>query len=417
MTVTTDNPVPTEPTHDLVIVGGGLVGASLACATAALGLHTALVEAFPFRAERPSYDDRTLALAQGTRRIFQGLGLWEQLQEVSPIHRIHISDRGYPGFARLDRRDHGVEALGYVIPARAVGACLLDRLESLSGVEIISPARLNSLRVDTALAHLQLDTDNSTQTLRTRLVVGADGIRSRVRSELGIPALSYDYGQSAVVANVSPGQPHQQRAFERFTDSGPLALLPLGENRCAMVWTARSDQVPALLALSDPEFLSALQQRFGDRLGTFQRLGRREAYPLTLVKASEHARHRVALLGNAAHTLHPVAGQGFNLGLRDVAALAEVLGEALSRGEDIGDQRVMARYADWRRWDQRRTVAFTDGLARLFGDVPPPLRLARNLGLLAFDLFPPAKRLLARQTMGLSGRLPRLALGLPLVRP
>ena len=403
---------------DVLIVGGGLVGGSLACALAGLGLRITLVEAFPFRAGHPGYDDRTLALAYGTRRIFQGLELWDDLDEASPIHSIHISDRGRPGIARLERRDHGVEALGYVIPARAVGAALMQRLEALPGVEVVSPARLSGLRMDATTASATLDTEAGSRELRARLVVGADGMRSRVRAELGIPAFSYDYGQSAVVANVSPAESHRQRAFERFTDSGPLALLPLTDNRCAMVWTARSDRVPALLALSDEAFLTALGERFGDRLGRFIRLGRRDAYPLSLVKAAEHARHRVALLGNAAHTLHPVAGQGFNLGLRDVAALAEVIHDAHARGEDFGDGRVLERYADWRRWDQRRTVAFTDALARLFGAAaPPPLRLARNLGLLTFDLLPPAKRLLARQAMGLTGKLPRLALGLPLVSP
>mgnify|MGYP001051672006 CR=1 FL=1 len=410
---------PASATHDfdLLIIGGGLVGASLACALAGRGLRIGLVEARPFQTGHPSYDDRTLALAHGTRRIFEGLGLWRSLGEVSPIHSIHISDRGHPGIARLEGRDHGVEALGYVVPARVVGAALLERLATLPEVEILSPARLSGLRIDAVAAVASLETDSGPRTLRARLVVGADGARSRVRAELGIPAFGYEYGQSALVANVSPAEPHRQRAFERFTDSGPLALLPLGDNRCAMVWTARSDRLPDLLALSDEAFLAALQQRFGDRLGAFVRVGRRESYPLSLVKAGEHARHRVALLGNAAHTLHPVAGQGFNLGLRDVAALAEVIHDGLTRQQDIGEQTLLTRYADWRRWDQRRTVAFTDGLTRLFSHPAPSLRLARNLGLLAFDLFPPAKRLLARQTMGLTGNLPRLALGLPLDPP
>lgn len=401
--------------YDLVIIGSGLVGGSLACALSGLGLRMALVEAFPFRAERPSYDDRTLALAQGTRRIFEGLALWDSLKEASPIHHIHISDRGYPGIARLDRREQGVDALGYVVPARVVGQALMDRLESLDDVTILSPAQLSTLQIHPDTAQVDLDTDNGPQRLHTRLVVGADGGRSRVRTELGISAFSYDYGQSAILANVSPSQTHAQRAFERFTDSGPLALLPLHDERCAMIWTARNDQVADLLALSDTDFLAALQHRFGGRLGRFRQLGKREAYPLVLVQAQQHTRHRAALLGNAAHTLHPVAGQGFNLGLRDVAVLAQVIHDALVQNQDIGATPVLDRYARWRRWDQRRTLAFTDGLARLFAHPAPPLRLARNLGLLAFDLLPPMKHLLARQTMGLAGKPPRLALGLPLV--
>ena len=401
--------------YDILIIGGGMVGASLACAVVGQGLRIGLVEARPFpSSEHPAYDDRTLALAYGTRRIFQGLGLWQPLAAaVTPILDIHISDGGRPGIARLNHRQEGVEALGYVAEARLIGAVLGERLAHLDGVELLCPASLEDVTIDADAVQVRLQ--NTTAVLRARLLVAADGADSQVRRQLGIDAMRWDYGQTAVIANVTPEYPHAQVAYERFTDNGPLALLPMSAKRCALVYTVPTEQADAVLNLSDAAFLERLQASFGERLGRFQRTGRRRAHPLTLVKSREHARHRVAIIGNAAHTLHPIAGQGFNLGIRDVAALAEVIVDACRQGEDFAQDRVLQRYADWRRWDQRRTIAFTDGLTRLFSNPLGPLRLARNLGLLAFDLLPPAKHLLARQTMGLEGRLPRLARGLPLL--
>ena len=403
--------------HDLLIIGGGMVGASLACALADLHLRIGLVEIAPLTlSAHPSYDDRTIALAQGTKRIFQALGLWETLgPTATPIRQIHISEHGGAGFAHLDSREEGVEALGFVAEARLIGAALLAKLPTLSGVELLCPARLEKVAIepDIARASIRLG-DGRTAELRAKLLVAADGANSPVREQLGVRALRWEYGQQAVIANVTPTLPHQNVAYERFTGEGPVALLPMSDNRCAVVCTVNNPDVPAVLALDDAGFAVLLQQRFGDRLGDFSRIGRRQAYPLFLLKAREHARHRVAIIGNAAHTLHPIAGQGFNLGIRDVAALAEVVADARRDGRDIGDLAVLDRYADWRRWDQRQTIAFTDALTRLFVNPLLPVRAARNLGLLAFDLCPPVKHLFARQTMGLDGRLPRLARGLPL---
>lgn len=403
--------------YDLLIIGGGLVGASLACALDGLGVRIGLVEAAPLTVSAQSgYDDRTLALAQGTRRIFQSLGLWSQLAETAtPIQCIHISERGQPGIARLDSRDEGVEALGYVAEARQVGAALLAKLPTLRGVDVLCPARLETVTVqpEAAYATLRLG-DQQTVQLHTRLLVAADGAQSPVREQLGIAALRWDYGQQAVIANLTPERPHQNVAYERFSDEGPVALLPMSENRCAVVCAVHTADAAAVMALDDTKFIALLQQRFGDRLGRFQRVGRRQAFPLFLLKAREHARHRVAIIGNAAHTLHPIAGQGFNLGLRDVAALAEVVATAWRCGADLGDLQVLTRYADWRRWDQRQTLAFTDTLNRVFANPLWPVRVARNLGLLTFDRLSPIKHQLARQAMGLNGRLPRLARGLAL---
>ncbi|HCK81378.1 MAG TPA: 2-octaprenyl-6-methoxyphenyl hydroxylase [Candidatus Competibacter sp.] len=407
----------TVPDYDLLIVGGGMVGASLACALAGQNLRIGLIEAAPFTVSaHPSYDDRTIALAQGTRRIFQTLGLWETLEPTAaPIRKIHISERGGIGFAHLDCREEGVDALGYVAEARLIGAALLAKLPTLSGVELLCPARLEQIAVEPAAARATVRWgDERTVELSARLVVAADGARSPVREQLGIPALRWEYGQQAVIANVTPTLPHRQVAYERFTEDGPVALLPMADNRCAVVCTVHEPDVAAVLALDDAGFIALLHHRFGDRLGPFSRVGGRQAYPLFLLKSREHARTRVALIGNAAHTLHPIAGQGFNLGIRDVAALAEIIADGRRDGRDIGDLAVLNRYADWRRWDQRQTIAFTDALTRLFVNPLSPVRAARNLGLLAFDFCPPLKHWFARQTMGLDGRLPKLARGLPL---
>ena len=403
--------------YDLLIIGGGMVGASLACALDGLDLRIGLVEAAPLTVSaHPGYDDRTLALAQGTRRIFQTLGLWPALEAAAtPIERIHISERGAPGFAHLDCHEEGVEALGYVVPARAIGAALLAKLPTLRGVELLCPARLETLHLSSDAARATLcDAAGRRVEYRARLLIAADGANSVVREQLGIAALRWEYGQQAVIANVTPTLPHNNVAYERFTSDGPVAFLPMSDNRCAVVCTVAEDAVAPVLALDDAGFLALLEQRFGERLGPLHRAGQRQAYPLFLLKAREHARQRVAIIGNAAHTLHPIAGQGFNLGIRDVAALAEVIADARHADADIGTLAVLNRYADWRRWDQRQTLAFTDALTRLFTNPLWPVRAARNLGLLAFDLLPPIKHAFARQTMGLDGRLPKLARGLTL---
>ncbi|MFP5505456.1 MAG: 2-octaprenyl-6-methoxyphenyl hydroxylase [Gammaproteobacteria bacterium] len=405
-----------DATYDLLIGGGGLVGASLACALSGRGLRIGLIEAVPYgEPGQPSYDDRAIALAAGTQRIFAGMGLWPALAaRVTPIHRIHVSDRGRFGFARLDRAEEGVPALGYVALGRDLGSVLNARLVECDDVELIAPARVTGVEFAADAAQVRVVTDGGERTLNTRLMVAADGAQSTLRELLEIPTATWEYGQTAVIANLTPQRPHDHVAYERFTDSGPLALLPMSEGRCALVWTLRDDQVDAVMSLDDAAFLARLQARFGRRLGKLLRVGKRTAYPLRLVRARESVRPRLALIGNAAHTLHPIAGQGFNLGLRDVAALAEVLLDARRDGRDLGDVAVLARYADWRQGDHRRVIAFTDGLTRIFTSPLPPLAFARDLGMLALDLCPPAKRLFARLTMGKAGRLPRLARGLDL---
>jgi len=403
--------------YDILIIGGGMVGASLARSLSGQGFRIGVVEAFPYTSDsQPSYDDRVLALSWGSRLILQGMGLWEGLEaEVEPIGDIHISDRGHFGFTRLNHRQEGVDALGYVVTAKVLGKLLLKGLDKIPDIELLCPARLESFRIKESDIGVSLEQSGAKQSVSTRLLVAADGSNSRVRQLLSIPYRESSYGQTAIIANVSPERAHGGTAYERFTDSGPLAMLPMSEGRCSLVWTARDEQVPELMALADADFLTCLQDRFGFRLGRLQRVGSRVAYPLRLLQVKEQVRPRIALIGNAAHALHPVTGQGFNLGLRDVAALADILSDVGASKGDPGDLAHLQGYADWRRQDQNQVTMITDSLARLFANPWPPLRMARNLGLVSLDLMPGLKHQVARQFMGLNGKLPRLSRGLPLV--
>ncbi|MBI5450100.1 MAG: 2-octaprenyl-6-methoxyphenyl hydroxylase [Gammaproteobacteria bacterium] len=388
----------------------------MACALAGLPLRVALIEAVPFQSpQQPSYDERCIALAYGSRRIFEGLGLWPLLAgQVTPISSIHVSDRGHFGFARLAAQHYHYPAFGYVVENSVLGQMFGPRLAQQTNLTLCCPARLQSLRCESGRATALIEQQGQQRTMTARLVIGADGGRSQVREQAGIAATVADYQQSAIIANLSISQPHRGQAFERFTDSGPLALLPLDGQRCSLVWTVARDAVAEVMALDDGAFLQRLEQRFGRRLGRFIRIGRRHAYPLQLVSAAPHQVPRLALIGNAAHTLHPIAGQGFNLGIRDVAVLAQTICDALQAGNDPGGSAVLAGYEQWRQRDQRSIIRLTDGLVRLFSNDLAPLVLARSSALLALDLIPGLKRHFARQTMGLAGRLPRLARGLPL---
>ncbi len=408
--------------YDVLIVGGGMVGATMACALSPLPLRIGVIEAVPFRsASQPSYDDRAIALAYGSARILESMGLWQQLApQVSPIDKIHISDRGHFGVSRIDSAEERVDALGYVVENRIVGKLLAQKLDDVENVDLICPASVIRVALDEQEATVTIDRESVIEELHTRLLIAADGGNSIVRTLLDIPTRSWDYGQTAVIANVTPERHHQGVAFERFTDTGPVAMLPNAPpgskepRRCSLVWSVRRGDEERVLSLSDEAFLNELQSRFGYRLGRLEKVGRRNAYPLKLVRAKQQVRPRLALIGNAAHTLHPIAGQGFNLGLRDIAVLADVLASAITEQQEIGTEAVMKRYADWRHWDHRKVIGFTDTLARLFSNPLAPVALARNIGLFGLDVIPPLKRMVTRQTMGMAGRLPRLAMGLAL---
>ena len=398
---------------DVVIAGGGLVGASLAIALAPSGLSVHVVD--PVTAEapaQPSYDDRSTALAPTSRRILEALGLWSAIApEAGPIRRIHVSDRGGFGFTRMDAAREGLDALGYVVPNRVLGRVLRGALERLPDTVQTVTDSVAAVRTDEDSTRVELDSGAS---LSARLLVAADGTRSALREHLGFQVRETDYSQCGVVANVTPARDPGGEAFERFTPEGPLALLPLPGGHCSLVWTVAPDHAEALTAMGEAAFLAALQDAFGYRLGRFLRVGHRVSYPLRLSRSDRRVTERGVVIGNAARTLHPVAGQGFNLALRDVAELAERVHGAARAGGDPGGGQLLAAYAVARQPDHRRVTAFTDALVRLFSNRVPGLRLARNAGLMGMELLPGPRDALMRQAMGRSGRLPRLARGLPL---
>lgn len=388
---------------NLAIVGGGLVGASLALSlqagAKARGWKIVLVEPFaPGETWQPSYDARSSALSFGARRIYERLGLWPQIaRRAEPIMQIQVSDRGRFGATRLSAMEEGVPALGYVVENAWLGQCLWAGLDS----DVISwrvPAEVQRMQAMPDGYRLTLNDETE---LECDLAILADGGRSSLREQLGIAVRHRPYDQSALIANITPSEAHCGQAFERFTEEGPMALLPLPENRCALVWTRTGNGTQRLAALDDRSFLSELQDVFGYRLGILRQVGARHVYPLALVEAEEQIRSHLVILGNAAHSLHPIAGQGFNLSLRDADALAETL---LESDAPLGDLATLQSYRDRQRLDQQLTLGFSDKVTRLFGSKQSVIATGRNIGLLGLDLLPPAKRWFARQAMGLGTR-------------
>jgi len=387
---------------DVLIIGGGLVGASLACALENSGLSVHVVEAHPLKSDlQPSYDDRTVALSWGSRCIFEGMGIWDAMADrVEVIKTIHISDKGHFGATRLRHEEEHVEALGYVAENRVLGDVLYQRLQQNSKLELHCPAELLSIdqKDDRVIASIK---DNGKESVvSARLLVAADGVISQVRDLLHIGTSVQDYGQSAVIANVTPTLKHNNIAYERFTDTGPVAFLPMTHNRCSVVWTVPGNQAEELMRLGDEDFLQQLHQRFGFRLGQLHKVGTRHAYPLKLIETTQVVRNRVVIVGNAAHSIHPVAGQGFNLALRDIAILTDLIASA----EDAGDSNLLQSYVEQRQDDARRVYRFTDSLVKIFSNNSAALGHLRAAGLVAVGLIPQLRHQLARQSMGLSGR-------------
>ena len=395
-----------------------MVGLSLAAALCELPLDVVVVEPVPAGSDsQPSFDDRTTALSNGSRRILEGIGAWRDVAgEATPIKRIHVSDRGRFAMARLSAEEQGVPALGYTIANRVLGTALAATCRKAGRLQMLCPATVTA--VEPGADRVRLAVEGAWQgAIDARLVVAADGARSAVRTAFGIEATVWDYDQHAIIANVVPARFHEFVAYERFTEDGPMAVLPLSDGRCTIVWTLEPAAAEAMLGQDDHAFLAALQDRFGYRLGNFTRVGRRLSYPLSLTRSERQVAPRAVVIGNAAQGLHPIAGQGFNLGLRDVATLAEVMADEIrARGNeaDPGAADMLERYAAWRSADRRTVIAFTDALVRVFGNPLPPVRALRGASLLMFDLSAPAKHAFARVTMGLAGRLPRLARGVPL---
>jgi 2-octaprenyl-6-methoxyphenol hydroxylase len=394
---------------DVLIIGGGLVGSSLAAALDGSGLRVGLVEATaPGVAPSPSFDERNLALALATVRALEALEVWARLPEpAEPIRSVHVSSRGDFGSLRLEAIELGLESFGAVLPARVLGAALSARLDAISDLQRFAPASLVGAEAGADAMLARVRGPEAEFELHTRLLVGADGTASSVRALAGIGTLEYDYGQTLFVSNLVAERAHEGCAFERFTPAGPVALLPLPGGRLGSVWTVPSAEADAVAAMTDDAYLAALQARLGWRLGRLRRVGRRHPYAVRRLLAERLTAPRAVLVGNAAQTLHPVAAQGFNLGLRDAAALASIL----RAGGDPGAEDTLAAYAAARRADRDATLGFSHGLIGLFGDLPAPLRALRSLGFAALNLLPPLRHGLAQAAMGYREAGPELLYG------
>ncbi|SIO03550.1 2-octaprenyl-6-methoxyphenyl hydroxylase [Salinivibrio sp. ES.052] len=388
--------------YDIVIAGGAMAGATAALALDTLSrgtLRIAVVEAMlPDHGDHPGYDARSIALAEGSCAAFAKLGLWEALAPFgTPIQHIHVSDRGHAGQTRIDASSLGVPYLGQVIELADAGAVLHQKLKNREAIDVFCPDAVVAITRSPDAVTVTL---KQGQPIVASLLVAADGGRSPCCAQLNIPRQQHDFGQVAVIANVSTALPHQGQAFERFTQTGPVALLPMSQGRCSLVWCVAPSEAQQLMEASDSVFLQRLQQVFGWRLGRLLYVGERHIYPLALNQVVRPVSHRVAVVGNAAQSLHPIAGQGFNLGLRDVITLADTLSAAAEQGDDIGAMPILMDYAKRRTSDRDSTVALTSGLVHLFSNDSMLLAGARNAGLGVMSALERVKQPLVQRTMG-----------------
>jgi 2-octaprenyl-6-methoxyphenol hydroxylase len=405
--------------RDIVIAGGGMVGVSLALQLGAVlpeDTSILLVESFPFPQAldgdkpeyHPSFDARSTALSYSSRLIYEKIQVWEDLQQwLCAIDSIHVSSRGRFGSTLLHARDHGWPALGYVVENAWLGNALIQALYRQGRVEVRSPAKVVGAVAAGTGVSLQLEGEGDT-TIDAGLLLVADGANSGLREQLGVAVEEKPYRQHALVANIASAESHRGCAYERFTDEGPVALLPLlaapgGEHRSALVWTLPPDQAKHLQACPEQAFLATLQERFGYRLGRLLQVGERHCYPLALVQSSEQVRQGVVVMGNAAHALHPVAGQGYNLALRDVAELGAALAVGMAAGLPPGDLTTLQGYQHRQLPDQERTINFSDRVPALFMHADPLLGLGRDLALAGLDMMPGLKREFVRYAAGVAG--------------
>jgi 2-octaprenyl-6-methoxyphenol hydroxylase len=399
--------------QQVIIVGGGMVGLSLALMLAKSNIAVKLLEAVKY----PNYDDenvapyhssfdaRNTALSRRSVQIYQKLGLWEALQQhATPILQVHITEQGSFGKARLVAEQEKVESFGQVIENAWLGRVLLTQVRQQPLIELIDGVQVTSLTQDDDAVHIEaMRNGEYIHSLKSKLVIAADGRDSFCRQAIGVGVDEHDYDQVAIVTTVQTSKPHQQVGFERFSALGPLALLPLpGEYRRSVVWPVKKGTEAEWLGEeNDQHFLDALQETYGDRAGKFEKTGKRFSYPLSQVLADKQAVGRVVLMGNAAHTIHPVAGQGFNLCLRDADVLVRYLMEQLAKSDDIGNPDNLLAYEQARLTDQQRVIKFCDSVVRGFSNQNPILKLLRNTGLIAFDVIPGIKPLVANYAMGL----------------
>jgi 2-octaprenyl-6-methoxyphenol hydroxylase len=398
------------PFFDVLVVGGGPVGGLLACAVAQTGVSVAVIEAGdPDAQAKAGTDGRAIAVALTAQRVMDGAGVWKLVEaEAQPIEEIRVTDGASPLFLHYDHLSIGDDPFGWIVENTTIRRGVLERMRALPALTLFSGVRIETLERGAAHATATL---NDGRVLRAALVVAADGRPSPTRKAAGIGIMKWDYRQSGIVCTVAHERPHGGIAHERFLPAGPFAILPMTGNRSSVVWTEKGHLAPSICAQNDQDFLAELKTRFGDFLGEIRLEGPRFYYPLTLQIADRYVDRRLALIGDAAHGMHPVAGQGMNMGIRDVAALAEAIVDARRLGLDLGGPEVLERYQAWRRFDNGLMLGLTDALVRLFSNDIGPLKLARDLGLAAVNKMPGLKRFFMKHAMGLVGDLPRLMRG------
>lgn len=400
---------PSTTQVDVLVVGGGLAGLTVAAALSAPGVSVAVVEReSPDAMLAAPFDGRSSAIAHGSYQVLKASGVWKNVEDFCPIDEIRVTDGGSPLFLHFDHREVGDDPMGFMVENRLMRRALLATIRARPSVTLFAPAEVESVErgINGVTARL-----SDGREIRARLAVGAEGRRSPLRGQAGIRTTEWRYRQTGIVCTVRHERPHRNIAHERFLPAGPFAILPLSGNRSSIVWTEREDLTPAMMALDDGAFHDQLADRFGVFLGELEIVGPRWSYPLSLLLAERFTDRRLALVGDAAHAMHPIAGQGFNLGIRDIAALAEVIVDAHRLGLDVGMPDVLTRYQRWRNVDTMVLLSTTDLLNRLFSNDIAPIRLARDIGLAAFDKIKPVKRLAIRHAMGELGTLPKLVRG------
>lgn len=377
-------------TADIVIVGGGMVGMAAALALSKYNINITLIEHIEVKGDsHPSYDDRTLVVNRASIRFWENLGIWKNLSEsITPIKKVHVSNKGHFGSVRFDAKDYELDALAYIVEAKKIGLKLKQEIQKINNITIICPAQVTEFKHENSEVVLSYNQNNNIESLSCKLLLAADGAQSQIRKKLQLETHIKSYHRTAIICNITPEKKHNNCGYERLTNTGPTAVLPFVSNRCGFVWTVTEDRAAEILALNDEEFLKQAQKQFGYRLGKFIKVGKRSSYPLYLVTVPQQVKSRTILLGNAAHSMSPISAQGLNLAIRDIASLIDIITNALENNLDVGSQQVLTQYQNTVEKDQNQTIKYTDDLMSWFKINNPIVNSFRSLGLFTLDQLP-----------------------------